>query len=249
MAEEKAILPVKETKHRLKHGKSTLDYIAKAGWLKVGDEDQPDAEIFFSYYRTSGRGASKRPLTFVFNGGPGAASAYLHVGMVGPKRLVTNDDGSLAPSPAQLVDNAQSWLFFTDLVFIDPVGTGLSRMVPANGDEEKKTDKKYYWKVDKDLDSINRFVDLFLSTEGRWNSPLYLAGESYGGYRAGRLARRMQEKAGIGLNGVILISPVLEWDCLLATKYSAQSFAIFFQAMRRVPILTDLRNLANLIDP
>jgi carboxypeptidase C (cathepsin A) len=213
-------------------GGKSHGYKAKAGWLTLYEKDKEQAQIFNTYYQTTSRSKKPRPLTFVFNGGPGAASAYLHVGAVGPMRVATNTDGSLPPSPAKLVNNSESWLAFTDLVFIDPVGTGLSHARPsqegavkknleARETEAKNADpEKVYWDVTKDLESLCDFIDAFLSRENRWGSEIYLAGESYGGYRAGRMARMLQEKAGVGLSGVFLISPALEWDHLFAGDYN-----------------------------
>jgi carboxypeptidase C (cathepsin A) len=154
-------------------------------------------------------------VTFVFNGGPGAASAFLHVGLVGPLRVEFPTDGTPPPLPPQLVHNEESWLAFTDLVFVDPVGTGFSRTIDPtkNGggkEEGQSSDPADYYAIMRDLESMCEFMGRWLSENGRWGSPIFIAGESYGGYRAGRLARLLPEKAGIGLNGTILISPALE---------------------------------------
>ena len=160
-------------------------------------------------------------MTFVFNGGPGASSAYLHVGAVGPQRVDFPADGTLPPMPPRLVQNDESWLAFSDLVFVDPVGTGFSRIIEKDGkkkDDEKKDaagagdepDPKEYFGYQRDLESLSEFIGRWLSSNGRWGSPVFIAGESYGGYRVGRLVRMLQETAGIGLNGAILISPALE---------------------------------------
>lgn len=208
-------------------GGKTHSYKAKAGWLTLFDGDEERAQIFHTYYQVASRTKRQRPLTFVFNGGPGAASAYLHVGAVGPVRVKTNADGSLPPSPAELVNNEESWLAFTDLVFIDPVGTGLSHARKPGADGEakeggkpKEDPGKEFWDVTKDLESLCDFMDAFLSREGRWGAPIYLAGESYGGYRVARLARMLQANAGIGLSGAFLISPAIEWDHLFAGGYN-----------------------------
>ncbi|MEV6984751.1 hypothetical protein AB0M95_26310 [Sphaerisporangium sp. NPDC051017] len=153
-------------------------------------------------------------MTFVFNGGPGAASAYLHIGAVGPQRVEFPADGTLPPLPPRLVHNEESWLAFTDLVFIDPVGTGFSRLIES--DDAKKdgngagADPNEYFSIIRDLESMCEFIGRWLSDNGRWGSAVFIAGESYGGYRVGRLTRMLQEKAGVALNGAILISPALE---------------------------------------
>lgn len=223
-------------------GKSVA-YEAKAGWLTLYDKDEERAQIFHTYYHTAGGARADRPLTVVFNGGPGAASAYLHVGAIGPLRVKTNADGSLPPSPAQLTNNDECWLGFTDLVFIDPVGTGLShaRPKPKEGEDkdkkgggDKSDPEKFYWDVEKDLESLCDFLDAFLSREGRWQSPIYLAGESYGGYRAGRLVRMLQEKAGIGLCGAFLISPALEWDQLFSGDFNTLTPTLLLPSLAAV---------------
>ena len=213
----------------LRAGGRNTGYEAVAGWLTLNRDKRESAHVFHTYYRLRRRSASARPLTFVFNGGPGAASAYLHVGAIGPKRVSTPADGSLPDSPVQLVDNAESWLTFTDLVFVDPVGTGLSRMKAPENDKDtnaEKQDETFYWDVSRDLGSLCDFISRFLSKENRWRSPIYLAGESYGGYRGARLTRMLQEQTGVGLSGVVLISPALEWDSLMAGRYNALATAL-----------------------
>jgi carboxypeptidase C (cathepsin A) len=163
----------------------------------------------------------------VFNGGPGASSAYLHVGAVGPKRVDFPADGSLPTMPPRLVENEASWLSFTDLVFVDPVGTGFSRVIEndkkGEGDKDAAdkdgTDPKEYFGYKRDLESLCEFMSRWLSGHDRWGSPVFIAGESYGGYRVGRLARMLQESTGIGLNGAVLISPALEITPLNPTDY------------------------------
>ncbi len=216
-----------DSKGSLTVGKQRLAYQATATWLPLFVEERKKAELFHTYYRTGAKTAGERPLTFVFNGGPGAASAYLHVGAVGPVRVECNKDGTLPPAPARLVENKESWLPFTDLVFIDPIGTGLSRTVPDDKDDKKPSagDDTYYWDVAKDLESLCEFISSFLSKHGRWRSPIYIAGESYGGYRSARLVRMLQEK-GVGLSGATLISPVLEWDNLFASRFNTLAAAI-----------------------
>ncbi|MBT8496540.1 MAG: peptidase S10 [Deltaproteobacteria bacterium] len=217
-----------ESEGQLELEGGTLDYRSIAGWqrLRQGDKEKEHAEIFFTYYRADGE---NRPLTFVFNGGPGAASAYLHMGAMGPVRVATNADGTLPPAPARLVPNRDSWLAFTDLVFVDPVGTGLSRTLESKDD--KAPDDTFYWNVENDLDSLCDFFEGFLSSHKRWSSPVFVAGESYGGYRAARMVRRVQEKAGIGLCGAFVISPALEWEFLLGGRYAPMAFATLVPSM------------------
>ena len=206
-------------------GTAPIDYTASAKWLVLRKKEKPAAEIFSVSYVADGEDPD-RPVTFVFNGGPGASSAYLHMGVVGPKRVDFPADGSLPQMPPRLVQNEDSWLAFTDLVFVDPVGTGFSRVIEnekKDGDKEEKkddaTDPKEYFGQKRDLESLCEFMGRWLSGHGRWGSPVLIAGESYGGYRVGRLARVLQEGSGIGLNGAILISPALEITTLNPTDY------------------------------
>ena len=226
-----------ETTGSITLGGKKLAYTATAAWQPLLEAEKEKAEIFHTYYRVGRRDAGGRPLTFVFNGGPGAASAYLHVGAIGPRRVDTNKDGTLPASPVRLVDNAQSWLAFTDLVFVDPVGTGLSRVKPqveagngakqAEADQADKAEKEtFYWDVANDLSALCDFITGFLSRESRWRSPVFVAGESYGGYRAARLVRQLQEQAGVGLSGAMLISPVLEWDSLFSGRFNVVARAL-----------------------
>lgn len=230
---------VYESEGVLQAGEQALRYDARAGFVPLFEGDKERAEVFFTYYAVRGHEPTKRPLTFVMNGGPGASSAYLHVGALGPKRVAMLDDGNLPASPARLVDNAESWLAFTDLCFIDPVGTGLSRTKKDEGAEKaggKPEDERLYWSVEKDLASLCAFVDAFLSREKRWRSPVCVAGESYGGYRAARLARVLQEKAGVGLSAAYLISPALEWDSLFASRFVPQRYVTMFPSQVAVAL-------------
>ncbi|MFL6016693.1 MAG: S10 family peptidase [Gaiellaceae bacterium] len=210
-----------------------LSYTATAKWLVLRKKEKPSAEIFSVSYVAESSDLG-RPVTFVFNGGPGASSAYLHVGAVGPQRVDFPADGRLPPMPPRLVRNDESWLAFSDLVFVDPVGTGFSRIIDKDGKkqaEEKKDagaepsgagaepDPNEYFGYKRDLESLSEFIGRWLSSNGRWGSPVFIAGESYGGYRVGRLVRLLQESAGIGLNGAILISPALEFEGLSSGDY------------------------------
>jgi carboxypeptidase C (cathepsin A) len=207
-------------------GGAPIDYTASAKWLVLRKKEKPSAEIFSVSYVAAG-GDADRPVTFVFNGGPGASSAFLHLGAVGPQRVAFPPDGTLPQVPPRLVQNDESWLAFSDLVFVDPVGTGFSRVIedePKEGaaDDKKKADAKdpkEYFGYKRDLESLCEFMGRWLSENDRWGSPVFIAGESYGGYRVGRLVRMLQESAGIGLNGAILISPALEISTLASGDY------------------------------
>jgi carboxypeptidase C (cathepsin A) len=192
-----------ETHHELKLEGRTLNYTALAGVIPLKDPfDEIEAEIFFTAYMLDDPGdLSQRPLVFCFNGGPGSASIWLHLGATGPYRVKMADEGWMPPPPYQLEPNEYTWLDVADLVFVDPVGTGYS--LAAKEDLDKK-----FWSFKGDIESMGEFIRLFLSRNNRWTSPLYMAGESYGTTRVAGLAGHLVEH-GIAFNGVILISTAL----------------------------------------
>ena len=206
---------------------ASIDYLASAQWIVLRKKEKPAAEIFSVSYVAKGKRG--RPVTFVFNGGPGASSAYLHMGAAGPLRVAFQADGTLPQMPPRLVGNEESWLRFTDLVFVDPVGTGFSRVIDeaGQGPEERTKrdpdrdngDGREYFGYKRDLESLCEFISRWLSGHGRWGSAVFIAGESYGGYRVGRLTRMLQETTGVGLSGAVLISPALEFASLAPTDY------------------------------
>ena len=220
-------------------------YQASAQWQTLYENDKPVAELFHVAYTITDDTAAKRPITFVFNGGPGAASAYLHMGALGPRRVVFNPDGSLPCPPVQVADNGETWLSFTDLVFIDPLGTGFSRILPREAEksdqpddkaagkpEDKPDDKaKKFWTVDRDLNALGEFIQGYLSAHHRWLSPIFIAGESYGGFRVAKLCRKLQQDYGVGLCGAILISPVMEFMLLEGSDYSLSGWATVIPSM------------------
>lgn len=194
------------TRHTLALEGRQLAYAATAGTLPhTGSKGEATAHVFYTAY-TLDAAPAPRAITFVFNGGPGAASAFLHIGAMGPRAVPFNDKGSAALEPVRLADNPDTWLDFTDLVFVDPVSTGYSRA--AGGDDEAK-DK--FFGVDKDADALADFVRLYLTRSGRTLSPVFLAGESYGGFRVSLLAKRLL-RAGLDVRGVTLISPAIEFS-------------------------------------
>jgi carboxypeptidase C (cathepsin A) len=213
-----------ETTARWTGGAKPLGYTATAKFLVLRKKEKPAAEIFSVSYVADGDDRT-RPVAFVFNGGPGASSAFLHMGAVGTQRVAFPADGTLPGLPPELVQNESSWLAFADLVFVDPVGTGFSRIV--ENDEKKddkpgegeKQDPNEYFGQKRDLESLCEFMARWLSENDRWTSPIFIAGESYGGYRVGRLVRMLQEETGIGLNGAILISPAMELTGLNGDDY------------------------------
>ena len=191
------------TNHKVRIGGKDFGYLATAGELPViNDAGETEAQIFYTAYSAEkGDGARPRPLLFVFNGGPGAASVWLHMGALGPRRVLMLPDGNMPAPPFQMVDNAHSWLDLADLVFVDPVGTGYSR--GAKPDSTKK-----FATVQGDVDSLVRFIRLYLTRNQRWESPLFLVGESYGSFRSALLSEHLAEH-GIALNGLILVSSIL----------------------------------------
>jgi carboxypeptidase C (cathepsin A) len=188
--------------HVLSVGGKTIPYTATAGTLDLfGQDGQRNAAIFYTAYVAKNRDAN-RPVTFVFNGGPGAASAFLNLGLVGPHILDFGPDGRDGAN-AKLVDNPQSWLEFTDLVLIDPIGTGWSRTV-------KPDDQNDFYAVDSDAQSLAKAIALYVSHNGRAASPKYILGESYGGFRSVKVANSLREDQGILLSGIVMLSPLLE---------------------------------------
>jgi carboxypeptidase C (cathepsin A) len=219
--EEKEEPPV-VTHHELHAGGKILKYTATTGLMPIKNEaGDVEARIFFVAY-TLDRGGpplEKRPLMFSFNGGPGSSSVWLHLGALGPKRVKMKDDGMMPPPPYALVDNEETWLTETDLVFIDPVGTGYSRAAkPELG--------KKFWGVDGDIASVGEFIRLYLARNERWASPLFLVGESYGTTRAAGLSGYLIEK-GIAFNGILLVSSILNFQTGRFTKGNDLPYPLF----------------------
>ncbi len=188
----------------------SLAFHVTAGSLQLKDEaGAPQAVVAYVAYTLDGADPERRPVTFAINGGPGAASAWLHLGALGPWRLPMNGL-SPASSPA-LVDNAETWLDFTDLVFVDPPGTGYSRIV-APGDEARRR----FWSVEGDVDGLAATIRRWLAAERRLASPKFIVGESYGGFRGPRLAEALATDQGVGVSGLVLISPALDMAALAA---------------------------------
>jgi carboxypeptidase C (cathepsin A) len=179
-----------------------------------------EAHVFYmAYTLDQPDGSSTRPLMFSFNGGPGSSSVWLHLGALGPRRVKMNPDGSMPAPPFQLVDNPHTWLALTDLVFIDPVGTGYSRAT-------KPELAKKFWSVEGDIIGVGEFIRLYITRNKRWNSPLYLVGESYGSTRAAGLSGHLAEM-GIALNGVILVSTVLNFQTIQFNRGNDLPFVLF----------------------
>ena len=195
------------TAHEIDLGTRTLAFEATAGALVLENgEGAPTAEIAYVAYTLETDDPARRPVTFAVNGGPGAASAYLHLGVLGPWLLPLGEDAILPSQPVELVANPETWLDVTDLVFIDPVGTGFSRLID---DSDRLRDR--FLSVEGDIDALAAFIRRWLTQNGRLRSPKYVIGESYGGFRGPLLAAQLQTEAGIALSGMTLLSPVLDF--------------------------------------
>ncbi len=194
------------THHQFAVTGQSVAFTATAATLALtNDKDERQAGIFYVAYTRDGANPDRRPITFVFNGGPGSSSTYLHLGALGPRIVPFGPDGQMPDAAAKLVDNPDHWLDLTDLVFVDPIGTGYSRAVG---------DGKRFWGVSEDLESLASFIDRYLTAAGRRTSPKYLAGESYGGFRAASLPQVLADDHSIAIAGVFLISPVIEFSLI-----------------------------------
>jgi carboxypeptidase C (cathepsin A) len=195
------------THHRVVIDGQEVAYTASVGTILLKEEDgTPKASVFYvAYTRDEVERLEERPVSFSFNGGPGSSSVWLHLGLLGPRRVLFDDEGYPLPPPYELVNNDYSLLDVTDLVFIDPVGTGYSRAVP--GEEAKQ-----FYGFDKDIESVGEFIRLYTTRYGRWSSPKFLIGESYGTTRAAGLSGFLQEEYGMYLNGIMLVSAILNFQ-------------------------------------
>ena len=197
-----------QTSHSIVAGGQTVEYDAVVtGITLTSDNGDAAAELWYTaYFRTNGAPARDRPLVFAYNGGPGSASFWLHMGIMGPRRVVTPDVGPQGAPPYPLEDNAHTILDIADIVMVDPIGTGFSHTLEGASGAD-------YWGIDEDARSLAQFVRRFLSAHDRWNSPRYLLGESYGTTRSAVLAGHLQ-RANIDLNGIILVSSVLQFNTI-----------------------------------
>jgi carboxypeptidase C (cathepsin A) len=200
-----------------------LAYTATAGTLSLYDQNgERSAAVFYVAYTAKDADATKRPITFAFNGGPGAASAYLHLGLAGPRAAEFGPHG-YDGAAAKLVDNPDTWLAFTDLVMIDPVGTGWSRTA--------KPDDRSFWSVRRDADSLAKAIALYVAHNSRGASPKYLLGESYGGFRAAKVARALQTDQGIFLTGIVMVSPMIEASYTFGARSDPFTAALQFPSL------------------
>jgi carboxypeptidase C (cathepsin A) len=236
---------VSVTHHRIALASGLLAYTATAGRMAMKDEaDKPTADMFFVAYQKDAApaasprsasapatqdssGDSQRPITFCFNGGPGAASVWLHLGAVGPQTVVLDDHGLPVGPPFKLADNADTWLASTDLVFVDPVSTGYSRAA-------KDQDPKQFHGAKEDVASVGDFIRLYLTKYERWGSPVYLAGESYGTTRAAALSKYLAERYGISASGIVLVSSVLDFQTLDSGGVNDLPYALFLPSYAAV---------------
>lgn len=218
--------------HSVKIGGKTIKYTVTAGTMVLKEEivdkdaevEKPRAQIFFvAYTRDDIKDKSKRPITFSFNGGPGSSSVWLHLGVLGPRRVVLTDEGEMPKPPFKLTNNEYSILDETDLVFIDPMSTGFSR--PVEGEKSKE-----WHSFTKDIQSVGDFIRLYTTRYNRWLSPKFLAGESYGTTRAAGLSGYLQDRHGMMLNGLILMSVVLDFTTLDFNLNNDLPFILFVPA-------------------
>jgi len=205
------------THHQMTAGGKVLKYTATAGRLPIKRPDgKIEAEMFFVAYTLDGQDVAKRPVTFAFNGGPGSASVWLHMGALGPRKVVLQPDGFMPPAPYRIEDNPYTLLDRSDLVLVDAIGTGFSRAA----DQELF---KKFWGVKGDIEAFSEFVRLYISRYERWSSPLYLLGESYGTTRAAGIAGYLADR-GISFNGITLLSMVLNFETLEDTKTNDEPY-------------------------
>lgn len=242
------------TRHTVKIGGASVSYTATAGTLVLKNEKDSVVAIFgyTAYTREGYPDASKRPVMFAYNGGPGSSSMWLHMGALGPRRVVVNDPSNNPPPPYSIVDNEYSLIDITDLVMIDPIGTGLSHAV-------NKASSKDFWGVDEDIKSVSQFIKQYVTDNSRWNSPKFLLGESYGTFRSAGVANYLQNEMGMAMNGVVLVSVVLDLRTLTFQSGDDISYVLHLPSYAATawyhnklanktamlePFLTEVRNYA-----
>ena len=209
-SEPRPIPPEREsvTQHTIRVDGQAISYTATAATIHLkNDEGDVTGSLFFTAYTMEGEDADSRPVSFIFNGGPGSASMWLHMGAFGPKRVLVNDPDPTPPPPYDVEDNPGTLIDVTDMVFIDPIGTGFSRVVGEGEGSE-------YWGIDEDAASLTQFITQYVTRNHRWNSPKFLIGESYGTTRNAVLVNRLQNRAGMHFNGVVMVSSVLDFETL-----------------------------------
>src|ERR1700758_472768 len=240
-AEQHKLPPDSVTKQTLDLPGRKLAFTATAGSIRLfDDKGEAQADIGYIAYQLDGADRATRPVTFLFNGGPGAASAWLQLGNNGPWRLDINADQGTPSAPPDLKPNAETWLDFTDLVFIDPVGTGFSRFVATGEDVRKR-----FFSVDGDVATLALVIRRWLEKHERLMSPKFVVGESYGGIRGPKVVRNLQTQQGIGVRALILVSPVLDFreysgSSLLQYVASLPTFAAVARAKKGAVARTDM---------
>ena len=217
------------TQHAITIDGQRIDYDATVGDIILRDTaDRPIAHVYYTAYTMRGvRDLARRPITFAYNGGPGSSSVWLHMGAFGPRRVVTPDTAHAPPPPYTLVDNKYSLIDKTDLVFIDPVGTGYSKPVGTGKGRD-------FWGVDQDASSLAQFVSRYLSQHDRWNSPRYLLGESYGTTRSAALVNVLQNRYNMDLNGVVLMSSVLDFQTITFDPGNLMPYVLYLPSYAAV---------------
>jgi carboxypeptidase C (cathepsin A) len=222
---DKDLPEIVETRHSVEIGGREIHYTARAGKIQLKDKaGKPTAEIFFTAYTVDDADPAGRPVTFSFNGGPGSSSVWLHMGVLGPRRVLLQDNGFALSPPHRLVDNEWSLLDETDLVFIDPVSTGYSRAV----DPEKAGD---FHGLEEDVVAVGDFIRRYVTEFSRWSSPKFLIGESYGTTRAAALALHLQERYGMYLSGVMLVSSILDFATLNFSEDNDLPYVLFLPSL------------------
>ena len=220
-----------ETQHTITINGAEIKYKATVGNLVLkadDDEEKPRANMFFiAYEKSDVKDKAKRPILFAFNGGPGSSSVWLHMGAFGPRRIAVGDVNEDVNPPYRLTDNPGSILDLSDLVFIDPVATGYSRPAPGHKDNE-------FHGLQEDIHSVGDFIRLYVTRFGRWESPKFLAGESYGTTRAAGLAGYLQQSLGMNLNGIVLVSTVLNFETIQAGEGNDLAYTLFLPSFTEV---------------
>jgi carboxypeptidase C (cathepsin A) len=221
---ERASVPDEQssvTEHTIAVDGQAIPYTATAATMHlVNDDGEVSGNLYYTAYTRSDVDRSTRPISFIYNGGPGSASMWLHMGAFGPKRVPVNESGPTPPPPYDLVDNPGTLIDVTDMVFIDPIGTGFSRVVGAGQGSE-------FWGIDEDAASLTQFISQYITRNQRWNSPKFLMGESYGTTRSAVLVNMLQSRAGMDFSGVVLISAVLDFETLLFAPGHDNSYVTY----------------------
>jgi len=232
-------------KQSVRGARGPLNYTATVGSLPVRDEKgKKIADVVFTSYALADQDVATRPVTFAFNGGPGAASVYLNFGAIGPKHVPFGGENDMPSAPVQLVDNPDTWLDFTDLVFIDPVSTGFSRSL-VNDEESKKR----FFTMRSDISYLSQIVYDWLQKNGRMASPKFIAGESYGGFRTPRITHVLQTSRGVGISGMVMVSPYLDGNLENDDDTSPMGWAVRLPSMAAARLEREGKLTASTLQP